>query len=333
MLTAEQVIAARPAALSRLEIPGREVQRGKVRDMLVLPGRRILVATDRLSAFDRVIGLVPFKGQVLNQLAAFWLEEVRPIVPTHLLAVPDANVTVAAECRPYPVEVVVRGYITGVTATSLWTQYAQGRRVIYGQRLPEGLAKSEPLPEPIITPTTRGTGAGGHDEPLTLREVSERGLVEPRTWQRIQEIALRLFQLGSEVCARAGLILADTKYEFGERDGQLQLIDEVHTPDSSRLWLAESYPGRLARGEEPESLDKEHLRRWLVESGYRGEGPPPLLPDGLVAEMALRYAQAYQAITGRPFQPASYPAEPRILEALQHGGWLAGTEAAGRVTT
>lgn len=321
-ISPEAILAAWPRALERVELPGLSAERGKVRDIFRLGSRRILVATDRLSAFDRVLGLVPFKGQVLNQLAAYWFEATRDLVPNHLLEVPDPNVTVAAECRAYPVEVVVRGYITGVTATSLWYAYQRGERVLYGHRLPEGLAKNEPLPGPLITPTTRATGPGGHDEPLSPSEVVSRGLVDGPTWERIQEITLALFRRGMEICARAGLILVDTKYEFGELEGQPVLIDEVHTPDSSRLWLAASYESRLAAGEEPESLDKELLRRWFVSVGYRGQGPPPALPEELVVEAAQRYAQSYTAITGRAFQPAAYPAGPRIRAALREAGSL-----------
>lgn len=319
-MDAKQIIEARPLALERLDLPGLAVERGKVRDIFRLGERRIMVATDRLSAFDRVIGLIPYKGQVLNQLAAFWFEASQGILPNHVLQLPDPNVTLAAECRPYPVEVVVRGYITGVTSTSLWTSYERGERVLYGHRLPEGLRKNDRLAQPLITPTTRATGPGGHDEPLTPAEVVARGLVDRPTWQAIQEAALALFALGAKICTRAELILVDTKYEFGQLDGRLVLIDEVHTPDSSRLWVADSYEERLPRGEEPESLDKEHLRRWFVSAGYRGEGPPPPLPDGLVVEAAQRYIASYESITGSVFEPAAYPAGPRIEAALRREG-------------
>lgn len=293
--------------------------RGKVRDIYLREkeGRRILVTTDRLSAFDRVLGLVPYKGQVLTQLSAFWFEETRAVIANHMLGLPDANVMVVRECRALPVEVVVRGYITGVTTTALWYRYSQGERDIYGYRFPEGLQKNQPLPEPIITPTTKG-GPSGHDERLTCQEVAEKGLVEPALWEQVQQAALALFRLGQERARRGGLILVDTKYEFGLSEaGELMLIDEVHTPDSSRFWRADSYEERFAAGEEPENFDKEFIRLWYAERGYRGDGKPPAWDADLAVRASRRYIQVYEMLTGLAFAPAPYPAEPRVIAALK----------------
>ncbi|MCS7177982.1 MAG: phosphoribosylaminoimidazolesuccinocarboxamide synthase [Anaerolineae bacterium] len=308
-----------PHALREIHVPGLgERHSGKVRDFYLLPdGRRVLITTDRLSAFDRILGAVPYKGQVLNQLSAFWFEQTRAIVDNHMLAVPDPNVMVVTECEPFPVEVIVRGYITGVTQTALWYRYSLGEREIYGYRLPEGLRKNDPLPEPMITPTTKGR-AGEHDERLTCAEVVQKGYLDAPTWERVMEIALALFRYGQEVAQRAGLILVDTKYEFGRApDGRILLIDEVHTPDSSRFWIADTYEERRAAGEEPESLDKEYIRIWYAERGYRGDGDPPPMPDELAARLSQRYIACYEGLTGQPFQPASYPAQDRIIAALQ----------------
>lgn len=290
---------------------------GKVRVSYRLEdGNRLFVTTDRLSAFDRVIAGVPYKGQVLNELAAWWFAQTDDIVPNHLISVPDPNVLIARNASPLPVEVVVRGYITGVTSTSLWQQYADGARTMYGHHFPDGLRKNTALPHALVTPTTKAEN-GGHDEPLTVADVISRRLVEPNLWGETVEAALRLFQRGQQVAASAGLILADTKYEFGlDDDGRLMLIDEMHTPDSSRYWIADTHEARLADGKEPESLDKEVVRRALLATGYRGEGPPPALPDEVWQETSTRYIDAYERLTGTTFQPGAYPVGPRILEHL-----------------
>ena len=290
---------------------------GKVRVSYQLEnGNRLFVTTDRLSAFDRVIAGVPYKGQVLNELAAWWFAQTSDIVANHVVSVPDPNVLIARNATPLPVEVVVRGYITGVTSTSLWQQYADGARTIYGHPFPDGLRKNTALTYALVTPTTKAEN-GGHDEPLTVAEVMSRNLVPSKLWGDTVEAALRLFQRGQQVAANAGLILADTKYEFGsDDDGRLMLIDEMHTPDSSRYWIAETYEARLAAGEEPESLDKEVVRRALLATGYRGEGPPPALPDEVWQETSARYIDAYERLTGTTFQPGAYPVGPRILEHL-----------------
>jgi len=308
-----------PLALEGIELAwphGRA--RGKVRDLFALPGgRRLIVTTDRLSAFDRVLASVPFKGQVLNQLSAFWFEGTTDLIPNHLLAVPDPNVSLVRDCAPLPIEVIVRGYISGTTHTSLWYRYSLGERRIYGYDLPDGLAKNQQLPAPIITPTTKAR-AGEHDERIDCSEVVSRGLLDAATWERVQAAALDLFRHGQEVARRGGLILVDTKYEFGRDDGgDLVLIDEVHTPDSSRFWVTAGYEERLAAGLEPDNLDKEFVRLWYAEQGYRGDGEPPAPPPELLARMAERYVRLYEMLTGRAFVPAPYPAEQRIAAALR----------------
>jgi phosphoribosylaminoimidazole-succinocarboxamide synthase len=291
---------------------------GKVRDWYQLSGgERLLVTSDRLSAFDRVLAAVPFKGQVLNQLSAWWFRRTDDILPNHLLSTPDPNASVVTSVEPFPVEVIVRGHISGVTSTALWYRYSLGERLIYGYQFPEGLRKNQVLPTPIITPTTKG-GVTGHDERLTCAEVVERGYLEAGVWERIQSAALELFQRGREVAARAGLILVDTKYEFGRApDGSLLLIDEVHTPDSSRFWKAETYAARLAAGQEPENFDKEFVRLAYAEQGYRGEGQPPAMPSELWVSASRRYIAIFELLTGERFIPGEYPVGPRLESALR----------------
>lgn len=271
---------------------------GKVRDNYTAGDRRFIVVTDRLSAFDRVIAPIPFKGQVLNQMAQFWFERTGHIVENHMLAVPDPNVMVGKECQPLPVEVVVRGYLTGVTSTSIWTHYEKGERVFCGHRLADGMVKNQRLPEPVITPSTKAE-KGGHDESVSPEEIVRRGLLSPESMQQVSEVSLRLFAFGSELLASHGLILVDTKYEFGLHEGRLTLIDEIHTPDSSRFWIRDTYADRFARGEEPEKIDKEYLREWLAQHGFRGDGPIPEIPTEVIVETAYRYLTAAERITGQ----------------------------------
>jgi phosphoribosylaminoimidazole-succinocarboxamide synthase len=308
-----------PQALTGVEIDwphGRE--RGKVRDLFALPENRwLIVTTDRLSAFDRILTAVPFKGQVLNQLSAFWFEQTADIIPNHIIDVPDPNTSLVVGCETLPVEVVVRGYITGVTKTALWYRYSLGERHIYGYDFPDGMVKNQPLPEPIITPTTKGR-AGEHDERITCAEVVERGLLDEATWEQVQAAALAIFKRGQEIAQQGGLILVDTKYEFGRTpDGKVMIIDEVHTPDSSRFWLAESYEDLVAQGEEPENFDKEFLRLWYAERGYRGDGEPPEPTDDLIAQVSERYIALYEMLTGQTLEPGAYPANPRIVSTLK----------------
>lgn len=312
MLTYDELIKAVPAALGSIDLAGwGEKDEGKVRDIYRLDGRRLLITTDRVSAFDRVLGLIPYKGQVLNQLSVWWFEQTADIIDNHVIAVPDPNVTLAKEAEPLPVEIIVRGYITGVTKTSLWYLYDQGDRRPYGIALPDGLRKNDRLPQPIITPTTKAE-KGGHDERLTREEILERRLVTTELWQKVETAALSLFARGQEIADRAGLILVDTKYEMGLIDGQLALIDEVHTPDSSRYWVADTYQPDT----EPENFDKEFLRKWFAERGYRGDGRAPVMPDEFIAQVAGRYITAFERLTGEEFVPGDLPAAARIVNNL-----------------
>jgi phosphoribosylaminoimidazole-succinocarboxamide synthase len=308
-----------PAPLLDIDLPLPDRRDGKVRVSYAYgDGQRLFVTTDRLSAFDRVIAGVPYKGQVLNQLSAWWFERTTDVVTNHVIDVPDPNVLVARAAQPLPVEVIVRGYITGVTSTSLWRQYADGARTIYGYHFPDGLLKNTELSSSIVTPTTKAEH-GGHDEPLSPDDVTRKGLVAHSLWRKVQDAAVELFARGQEIARSAGLILADTKYEFGTTpSGELLLIDEVHTPDSSRYWVAASYEDRVRVGDEPESLDKEVVRRALIDAGYDGNGAPPALDDAVWEATSQRYIDAYERLTGLNFQPGSYPVDDRIREVIGH---------------
>jgi phosphoribosylaminoimidazole-succinocarboxamide synthase len=312
MVTLQALQDAIPHALHGVELTGFGAKlAGKVRDSYTHGAYRVLITTDRVSAFDRVLGVIPYKGQVLNQLSAWWFSQMADIVRHHVVAVPDPNVTVAHRATPLPVEVVVRGYITGITSTSLWTLYANGDRTPYGIPLPDGLKKNDALPHPIITPTTKAQD-GAHDERITRADILAQGLVAPHLWEQVERAALALFARGQALAERAGLILVDTKYEFGLVNGELCLIDEVHTPDSSRFWTRASYEAG-----EPESFSKEFLREWFVAQGYRGEStPPPVMPADFVADVASRYIRLYEQLTGNAFVPAELPAVARIQRAL-----------------
>jgi phosphoribosylaminoimidazole-succinocarboxamide synthase len=323
MLSESSLHAALPDALAGVDLPflGAHTQ-GKVRDIYRHADRLILVTTDRLSAFDRILGLVPYKGQVLTQLAAWWFAQTQEIIGNHLLDVPDPNVTVARVCEPLPVEVVVRGYISGVTSTSLWVQYSLGNRNIYGIDFPDGLHKNDALPAPIITPTTKARD-GGHDERITSAEVVELGLVAAPVWEQVCEAAIALFRRGQQLARRGGLILVDTKYEFGiAPDGSVVLIDEMHTPDSSRFWIAATYSERIAAGQEPDNFDKEFIRLHYAAHGYRGEGDPFPLPPDLAVQAAARYIRTYEMLTGQSFAPGAWPAGPRIEASMRQ--WIEG---------
>jgi len=306
-----------------IDLPLPDRRDGKVRSSWSLgDDRRLIVTTDRLSAFDRVLAGVPYKGQVLNELSAWWFERTADIIPNHLIGVPDPNALVAHETRPLPVEVVVRGHITGVTDTSLWGMYETGQRRMYGYDLPDGLAKNTPLPGHIVTPTTKAE-SGGHDVPLTGGDVVERGLLSAELWGRVTAAALGLFARGVEVGDAAGLILADTKYEFGlTADDELILIDEVHTPDSSRWWVADTYQSRVSAGDEPESLDKEVVRRAFADLGYKGDGPVPEVPGEVWSATTGRYVVAYERLTATTFEPGGYPIAVRLTDNLQKAGIL-----------
>ena len=296
------------------------VSHGKVRDSYSKGGIRTLIVSDRISAFDVVLGTIPCKGQVLNQLAAHWFEEARKAgIPTHVLDVPDPNVTRAIECTPLPVELVMRGYLTGVTSTSIWRHYEQGERTFAGHPLPDGMRKNQKLAQVLLTPSTKAAH-GGHDETVSREQLLASGAIDAETFAEAEAMCVRLFALGQEQAARRGLILADTKYELGrDAEGKLRFIDEIHTPDSSRYWHASDYEQRHAAGEEPRSLDKEYVRRWLTDFGYKGDGPPPPLPAEVRVEAARRYISAFELVTGTTFAPDPSPPQERI--ALNHRAW------------
>lgn len=321
MISRPQLRELLPNALAETKLPLRNKMSGKVRDWYDLPdGRRLIVTTDRLSAFDRILACVPFKGQVLNQLSSWWFEQTEDIISNHLVSLPDPNAAIVNVAQPFPVEVIVRGYITGVTTTALWYRYSVGERNIYGYQFPEGLRKNQALPEPIITPTTKG-GITGHDERLTCAEVVEKGLLDERTWEQVQAASLAIFKRGQEAARKAGIILVDTKYEFGcSPDGNVVLIDEVHTPDSSRFWKSDSYEAKFSAGEDPENFDKEFVRLAYAEKGYRGDGEIPAMPDELWISAGERYMQIYEMLTAKQFIPGAYPVDKRLVENLQQGG-------------
>lgn len=308
-------------AFEACDLKPAERRSGKVRDWYSLgDGTRLIVTTDRLSAFDRVLASVPYKGQVLNQLSAWWFDNTADIIGNHVVSVPDPNALVAIEVDALPIEVVVRGFITGVTSTALWYRYSLGERSIYGYDFPVGLHKNEALPQAIITPTTKG-GPTGHDERLTPAQVVTGGYLDRDDWATVSRAALALFARGQERAARAGLMLVDTKYEFGRApDGSILLIDEVHTPDSSRYWRAETYEARVAEGLEPESFDKEFVRMAFADRGYRGDGPPPAVPDSLWSQTGALYRSAYERLTGTAFEPGEYPVGPRLERNLRVAG-------------
>jgi len=291
-------------------------KKGKVRDMYLLPGQRILITTDRQSAFDHVLGTIPLKGRVLNQIAHFWFEKTADIAPNHVVAVPDPNVTVAEELDMLQVEIVVRGYLTGSTDTSAWTHYERGERVICGNPLPDGMVKNQPFDRPIITPTTK---SDEHDEPVSREQILERGLVEEEVWAQVEETALALFARGTELASKQGLILVDTKYEMGRNsDGAIAIADEIHTPDSSRYWVADTYADRHSRGDEPESLDKEFLRLWLRDKGISDDNIPELDAD-IRTQVAERYIDLCERMTGEAFvaDVDPMPVKERIEKAIE----------------
>jgi phosphoribosylaminoimidazole-succinocarboxamide synthase len=277
---------------------------GKVRDNYSTPNaERYIVVTDRISAFDRILGTLPLKGQLLNHCAAFWFEQTKDIAPNHMLSVPDPNVMLVRECRPLPVEMVVRAYLTGTTSTSIWVHYQNGERVFCGHKLPDGMRKHERLAKPILTPSTKAFD-GGHDVSAAREEILSLTQMSPNEFDRAAEMALALFKRGQQLCAARGLILVDTKYEFGRTpEGDIVVIDEIHTPDSSRFWFAESYEQRFDAGQDPESFDKEYVRRWLVSRGFKGDGPIPALPDEVRVEATSRYVESIERITGAAFKP------------------------------
>jgi len=289
---------------------------GKVRDNYSKDGRRLIVVTDRISAFDRILGTIPFKGQVLNRLAAWWFEKTKDVAKNHLVRVPDPNVLECVECTPLPVELVVRAYITGSTSTSMWTHYEKGARTFCGHELPEGLKKNQRLERPLLTPATKAP-KGEHDVSASREEILAMGTITEKDFDRAADMAMKLFAAGQKICAERGLILVDTKYEMGKtKDGDIVVIDEIHTPDSSRFWMAATYDERFAAGMDPEPLDKDFVRRYYTAMGYRGDGDPPPLPPEVRIGAAQRYAEAYERITGEKFVPDTDPPLPRIRKNL-----------------
>ncbi|QEX23443.1 putative phosphoribosylaminoimidazole-succinocarboxamide synthase 2 [Hypericibacter adhaerens] len=306
------------AEVSFPELPNH--YKGKVRDNYDLPdGRRIIVATDRLSAFDRILTSIPLKGQVLTQIARYWFDQTRDLCPNHVLAYPDPNVVACRRLTILPVEIVVRDYLAGTTGTSIWPMYKKGQREMYGIRFPDGMRENQKLPQPIITPTTKAFDAG-HDEPLAAAEIVERGILSRAQWDQLSAYALALFARGREIAARRGLILVDTKYEFGtDETGAIILADEIHTPDSSRYWFADSYPARFDAGERPESFDKDFVRSWVTARCDPYNDPIPEIPREMRLRTAAVYIEAFERITGRRFDwpdPKIAPME-RIGKAIR----------------
>ncbi|MBI3034180.1 phosphoribosylaminoimidazolesuccinocarboxamide synthase [Candidatus Woesearchaeota archaeon] len=299
-----------------------EVYRGKVRDNYIVGDKRIIVTTDRLSAFDVVLCTLPFKGQVLNQMSEFWFSKTKSIAPNHVIEIPDPNVTVARNCTPIPVEFVVRGYLTGVTTTSIWYSYSRGAREFCGHRLPDGLKKDQKLEMPIVTPSTKAE-KGGHDESVSGNEVIKRGLMDRDEFDAVSETSLKLFELGTRIAAQNNIILVDTKYEFGrDEGGEIMLIDEMHTPDSSRFWYKDSYHGLFEKGLEQRRIDKEYVRKWLADQGYLGQGTMPEIPDEVRIEAANRYITAYEQVTGSKLNAVPGDATERIRKNLARRGYI-----------
>jgi phosphoribosylaminoimidazole-succinocarboxamide synthase len=316
MIDRQTLIDAIPHCLTETSLPLAAKYPGKVRDTYeVGDGRMLLVTTDRQSGFDRNLGAIPFKGQVLNRTSLYWFEQTRHIIANHVLASPHANALLGRKCRVLPIEFVVRGYMTGSTDTSIWTQYASGSRIFCGHALPDGMKKNEPLRANIVTPTTKETT---HDRPITEQEIVDEGWLTSAEWDFASAKALELFAFGQQLAARRGLILVDTKYEFGVTDGgEILLIDEIHTPDSSRYWLAGSYAERIAAGLEPDMIDKEFFRLWFRErcDPYK-DAVLPEAPPELIAELASRYIQLFEKITGMNFEPDLRPLESTVMEFL-----------------
>ena len=301
-----------------LKLPG--LKQGKVRDTYDLGSSLMLITTDRQSAFDRILASIPFKGAVLNKVSGFWFENTRHIVPNQVISIPDPNVTIAKKCTVFPIEFVVRGYLTGSTDTAAWTQYAKGVRNICGNILPDGMVKNLNFSKPILTPTTK---AEAHDESISAEEIVNRRIIDGKTWKKLEAIVFKLFEHGTKIAAQNGLILVDTKYELGtDADGSIMLIDEVHTPDSSRYWLSESYEARLGKGEEPENIDKEFLRLWFRDhcDPYKDKVLPKA-PDDLVVELSARYIRLYEMITGKNFEAEeNIPIKERLQKNLKKAG-------------
>ena len=301
-------------------VPGAAHRSGKVRDIWDLGASLLVLVSDRVSAFDRVLTTIPCKGEVLNRISLFWFGQTRDIIANHVIDSPSPRSTLVRKCRVVPIEVVVRGYLTG----SAWRDYGKGG-VVSGIRLPGGLRENQRFERPLLTPSTKEE-QGEHDRPISRAAIVAEGRVPEVLWRRIEEAALALFGRGTQLLASRGLILVDTKYEFGLIDDELLLIDEVHTPDSSRFWYASEYESRFARGEPQRQLDKEYLRRWLMERGFMGEGEPPSIPDDVRIETGHRYLATYEAITGEGFVPRAGSAEEEAATLRAWRAWRAWRE-------
>ena len=319
MISDDLLRAQLPHTLRQVDLPALgELYRGKVRDNYTRGDRMVMITTDRISAFDHVLGTIPFKGEVLSRLTTFWFDKVKDIAPTHLLAAPDPSVMVVRQARALPVEIVIRGYITG----SLWRDYQAGKAGAYGIAWPAGLRKDQRFDQPIITPSTKAEYAQ-HDEPISEAEILRQRLVAPEVWREAIAVAQRLFARGQEWAASRGLILVDTKYEMGISGGKLTVIDEIHTPDSSRYWVADGYAERFARGEEQEMLDKENVRQWLIkEHGFSGHGAPPALSDEVRVMLARKYIEVFERLTGETFASPIGDVGARIERNLRATGYL-----------
>lgn len=317
MIPTDQIQAQLPFCLEETDFPTLgEKYIGKVRDNYTSGDKRYLISSDRLSAFDRVICTIPFKGQVLTQMAKFWFEQTKDIIGNHVISYPDPQVCVGVQCTPLPIEMVVRGYITGVTSTSAWFNYEKGVRNFCGNVLPEGLKKNQKFDKPILTPSTKAEH-GDHDESVSREEILKRTSLTPEQYDFIADASLKLYNRGVEIAAKQGIILVDTKYEFGlTPTGEIVLIDEIHTPDSSRFWFADEYEKRFAAGEEQKKIDKEYLREWLAERGFTGDGEIPVIPDEIRVETARRYIEAYELVTGQTFEAEIGDVTERIKKNL-----------------
>jgi phosphoribosylaminoimidazole-succinocarboxamide synthase len=318
MMTDDVLRAQLPHTLRQLDVPALgELYRGKVRDNYSRGDRIVMITTDRVSAFDHVLGTIPFKGEILSRLTTFWFDKVKDIAPLHLVDTPDPSVMVVRRAKPFPVEIIVRGHITG----SLWRDYQSGKAGAYGIPWPTGLKKDQRLAEPVLTPSTKAE-YGRHDEPVGEAEILRQGLVAPDVWAEARAVALRLFARGQEWARTRGLILVDTKYEMGLCDGKLVVIDEIHTPDSSRYWVADGSEERFRRGEDQRMLDKENIRQWLIqEHGFSGQGKPPPLTDDVRVMLARTYVSLYERLTGQEFRSEVGSVEARILRNLAARGY------------
>lgn len=289
---------------------------GKVRDNYSKDGKRTIIVSDRISAFDRVLGTLPLKGQLLNHVAAWWFDNTKSLAANHVLSVPDPNAMIVVECEPLPVEMVVRAYLTGSTSTSIWVHYQNGARTYCGHALPDGMKKNQRLEKPLLTPSTKAA-QGDHDVSASREEILQLTGMPASEFDQAATMAMNLFAHGQKLSAERGLILVDTKYEFGKTpDGRIVVIDEIHTPDSSRFWFSNSYDERWRAGKDPESFDKEYVRRWLVDRGFKGDGPIPEIPDEVKMEAVKRYSIAVETLTGQPFRPNLEAPLPRLRKNL-----------------